>query len=92
MQFDLALFLRALGLAFVLEGLCWALFPGGMRRAMASLLPRPESQLRLAGLAAVRAALGEMPRIDVIADAPLVEGADAPALERRVRELRGDAA
>ena len=55
MQFDLALFLRALGLAFVLEGLCWALFPGGMRRAMASLLPRPESQLRLTGLAAVAA-------------------------------------
>ena len=50
MQFDLALFLRALGL-------CWALFPGGMRRAMASLLPRPESQLRLAGLAAVAAGL-----------------------------------
>ena len=57
MQLDLALFLRALGLAFVLEGLCWELFPGGMRRAMASLLPRPESQLRLAGLAAVAAGL-----------------------------------
>lgn len=28
-----------------------------MRRAMASLLPRPESQLRLAGLAAVAAGL-----------------------------------
>ena len=57
MQFDFALFLRALGLAFVLEGLCWALFPGGMRRAMAGLLSRPERQLRLAGLAAMAAGL-----------------------------------
>ena len=57
MQFDFTLFLRALGLAFVLEGLCWALFPGGMRRVMADLLPRPESQLRLAGLSAVVAGL-----------------------------------
>ena len=57
MQFDFALFLRALGLAFVLEGLCWALFTGGMRRAMAGLLSRPERQLRLAGLAAVAAGL-----------------------------------
>ena len=57
MQFDFALFLRALGLAFVLEGLCWALFPGGMRRAMAGLLSRPERQLRLAVLCAVAAGL-----------------------------------
>ncbi|MGE9984626.1 DUF2065 domain-containing protein [Desulfovibrio sp. SGI.169] len=57
MRFDLALFLRALGLAFVLEGLCWALFPGGMRRAMSELLSRPEGQLRLAGLTAVAAGL-----------------------------------
>lgn len=57
MQFDFALFLRALGLAIVLEGLCWALFPGGMRRAMRELLSRPEGQLRLAGLAAVAAGL-----------------------------------
>lgn len=53
MRFDLELFLRALGLAIVLEGLIWSLFPGGMRRALLELLPRPESQLRLAGLAAV---------------------------------------
>ncbi len=31
-------------------------------------------------------------RIDVIADAPLVESVDAASLEQRVRELRGDAA
>ena len=53
MQFDLALFLRALGLAFVLEGLCWALFPGGMRRAMASLLRRREGGVRVGGVAGV---------------------------------------
>lgn len=53
MQIDLELFLRALGLAIVLEGLCWALFPGGMRRAVSQLLPLPESSLRLVGLAAL---------------------------------------
>lgn len=53
MNFDLDLFLRALGLACVLEGLCWALFPSGMRRALLSLLPLPASQLRLVGLAAM---------------------------------------
>ena len=34
MKFDYALFLRALGLAIIIEGLCWTLFPGGMRRAL----------------------------------------------------------
>ncbi|WP_165177551.1 DUF2065 family protein [Desulfovibrio sp. ZJ369] len=53
MNFDFDLFLRALGLAFVIEGLCWALFPSGMRRALLSLLPLPASRLRLAGLAAM---------------------------------------
>lgn len=51
MNFDLDLFLRALGLAFVLEGLCWALFPSGMRRALLSLAPVAASRLRLVGLA-----------------------------------------
>ncbi|MBO5491580.1 MAG: DUF2065 domain-containing protein [Desulfovibrio sp.] len=53
MQFDTELFLRALGLAIVLEGLCWALFPGGMRRALEQLLPMPEQRLRLVGAAAL---------------------------------------
>lgn len=53
MNFDLDLFLRAAGLALVLEGLCWALFPSGMRRAMSALMDSPEQQLRLAGLAAI---------------------------------------
>lgn len=53
MHFDLDLFLRAVGLAFVLEGLCWAIFPGAMRRAMLALADSPEQQTRLAGLVAV---------------------------------------
>ena len=53
MEFNIELFLRALGLAVVLEGLCWTLFPGGMRRALLSLLPLPESRLRMVGLAAL---------------------------------------
>ena len=52
-QFDMGLFMRALGLAFALEGLCWALFPGAMRRVLAQLLPLSDSGLRLAGLAAL---------------------------------------
>ena len=53
MEFNIELFLRALGLAIVLEGLCWTLFPGGMRRALLNLLPLPESRLRAVGLAAL---------------------------------------
>ena len=53
MDFNIGLFLRALGLAIVLEGLCWTLFPGGMRRAVLQLLPLPESRLRVVGLAAL---------------------------------------
>lgn len=53
MNFDLDLFLRAAGLAFVLEGLCWALFPRAMRRAMQALVNSPEQQTRLAGLVGI---------------------------------------
>ena len=53
MEFNIELFLRALGLAIVLEGRCWTLFPGGMRRALLQLLPLPESRLRVVGLAAL---------------------------------------
>ena len=53
MEFNIELFFRALGLAIVLEGLCWTLFPGGMRRALLNLLPLPESRLRAVGLAAL---------------------------------------
>ncbi len=57
MRFDFDLFLRALGLAVVLEGLCWALFPRGMRRALRELLAQPEGRLRAVGLAAVAVGL-----------------------------------
>lgn len=50
MDFDFSLFLRALGLAFVIEGIVWAIFPNGMRRAMASLLESGEAQIRGMGL------------------------------------------
>ena len=53
MEFNIELFLRALGLAIVLEGLCWTLFPGGMRRTLLQLLLFPESRLRVVGLAAL---------------------------------------
>ena len=53
MDINIELFFRALGLAIVLEGLCWTLFPGGMRRALLQLLPLPESRLRVVGLAAL---------------------------------------
>ena len=53
MKFDYTLFLRALGLAIIIEGLCWTLFPGGMRRALLQLLPQPESRLRAIGLVAL---------------------------------------
>jgi len=58
MQFDYTLFLRALGLAIIIEGLCWTLFPGGMRRALLQLLPQPESRLRAVGLVALAVGLG----------------------------------
>ena len=53
MDINIELFFRALGLAIVLEGLCWTLFPGGMRRALLSILPLPESRLRVLGLTAL---------------------------------------
>ncbi|MBD5538491.1 MAG: DUF2065 family protein [Desulfovibrio sp.] len=57
MHVDLPLLLRAVGLALVLEGLCWALAPAGMRRAMRRLLREPDARLRGAGLAAMAAGL-----------------------------------
>ena len=57
MELNLPLLLRALGLALVLEGLAWALAPGGMRRAMRRLLREPDASLRAAGLGAVAAGL-----------------------------------
>lgn len=57
MDLDVPLLLRAAGLALVLEGLCWALAPGGMRRAMRRLVREPDGALRAAGLFAMTAGL-----------------------------------
>ena len=48
--------LVALGLAMVIEGLLYALFPEGMKRLMRRLLTLPSEQVRSAGL--VFAAVG----------------------------------
>lgn len=53
MHFDFSLFLCALGLAFVLEGVLWAAFPEGMRRTMLELTQAPSAMLRGCGLAAL---------------------------------------
>lgn len=53
MHFDIELFFRALGLAFVMEGLCWAVFPKAMGTAMLQLLHMPTQQVRTFGLLAV---------------------------------------
>lgn len=53
MHFDVELFFRALGLAFVMEGICWAVFPKAMGTAMLQLLQMPRQQVRTLGLVAV---------------------------------------
>lgn len=51
MNFDSTLFFSALGLAFVMEGVLWSLFPRPMRRAMTWVTVTPSHSLRRAGLA-----------------------------------------
>lgn len=46
----------AIGLLLFVEGLCYALFPGAMKRLLLQVLAQPLESLRAAGLAA--AALG----------------------------------
>lgn len=50
--------LLALGLVLAVEGALYALFPEGMRRALAMALALPADQLRLAGLVAALAGVG----------------------------------
>ncbi|MBQ7738261.1 MAG: DUF2065 domain-containing protein [Desulfovibrionaceae bacterium] len=50
MNFDLNLFVRALGLAFVLEGLFWFAFPNGMRSMMSKMLEMNDREVRNFGL------------------------------------------
>lgn len=57
MQLDLSLLARALGLALVFEGLCWALAPGRMRQVMRLLLREGDNALRAVGLAALAVGL-----------------------------------
>ncbi len=47
-----------LGLALVLEGLIWALFPGTGRKMLAATAEAPEPTLRTLGAAAVAIGVG----------------------------------
>ena len=49
-QFNFELFFKALGLAFVLEGVLWAGFPRWMREAMCKIRTQDDRVLQLAGL------------------------------------------
>jgi hypothetical protein len=51
-------FLTALALVLVVEGVAYALFPGQLKRLMASVQDQPEGGLRLAGLVAVAVGVG----------------------------------
>ena len=46
-------FLAALGLFFVIEGICLAAFPLSVKRAMATILAMPDAPLRIAGIVMV---------------------------------------
>jgi len=45
-------FLTALGLAIVIEGVCYALFPEAMKKMMLNVIGQPVSTLRMFGIAA----------------------------------------
>ena len=53
MNFDIKLFFTALGLALVIEGVLWSLFPRAMREAMLQLAASPMNVIRGAGLGAL---------------------------------------
>jgi uncharacterized protein YjeT (DUF2065 family) len=44
-------FLAAVGLFFAIEGIFLAAFPGGAKRAMATVIEMADSPLRIAGIA-----------------------------------------
>ena len=50
MNFNLSLFLAALGLACVLEALPWLISPGNTRETLLELLSLPEETLRRGGI------------------------------------------
>jgi uncharacterized protein len=43
-------FLAAIGLVFAIEGIFFAAFPFGTKRAMTAVLDMPDSRLRIVGL------------------------------------------
>jgi uncharacterized protein YjeT (DUF2065 family) len=51
-------FLVALGLVFVIEGLVFAAFPDGAKRAVANVLETPNQSLRLIGIVSAVLGLG----------------------------------
>ncbi|MCK5779256.1 MAG: DUF2065 domain-containing protein [Rhodospirillales bacterium] len=48
-------FLTALGLAIVIEGVCYALFPNAMKKMMLNVIGQPVSILRAFGIGAAAA-------------------------------------
>jgi hypothetical protein len=50
-------FVAALGLVLVIEGVMFAAFPGGARRALAIMMETPEGSLRTSGVIAAAAGL-----------------------------------
>ncbi len=50
--------LQGIAVALALEGLVYAIAPGFMRRALASLAEAPEARLRLGGLIAAAGGIG----------------------------------
>ncbi len=50
-------FVTALGLAIVIEGVCYALFPDGMKKMMLQVLDQPPQTLRAFGIGAAAAGL-----------------------------------
>ncbi len=51
-------FFTAVGLILVIEGALYALFPGGMKRAMVMMMSQPLESLRIAGLGAATFGVG----------------------------------
>lgn len=54
----MTLALTAIGMALVIEGAMYALFPAAMKRAMAVVLSQAPEQLRFAGLAGATVGVG----------------------------------
>jgi uncharacterized protein len=57
MHFDFSFLLCVVGMACALEGIVWAAFPEGMRRAMRELVQQSDNTLRGFGLAALAVGL-----------------------------------